>query len=312
MKRIVLLMTALLLMCSAASAQSILGRLGRTVRNAAEESINRQVEKTVSDAVDAEFDKAREKQRKKAEEAAAETQRQLDSLAEAGVEIEVDADEVKEEPAAKEEPAKVMPANAEYAAYAKSHGIWFCDKPGAKLHYVQKDADGRQTNEVYYTIKDVKKEGAKTVVSYDMLIPALGGDPIGCSVRSEGGWFYADPRSVTGQVGKNMNIKGNTPIMPERPSAGLKLEDCTVTIESMSTTANYTNIRFTKNEQITTDAGTFDCWCLEYTTVSKMAFIKATTQNEQWFAKGVGVVKYVMKDKNGNIQSIQELDKIEK
>ena len=145
-----------------------------------------------------------------------------------------------------------------------------------------------------------------------MRIPALGEDPIECSVRSEGGWFYADPRSVTGQVGKNMNIKGNTPIMPEKPSSGLKLQDCTVVIESMSTTANYTDIKYTGSEQITTPAGTFDCWCLEYTTVSKVAFIKATTKNEQWFAKGVGVVKYVMKDKNGNVQSVQELDRFEK
>ncbi len=310
-------MTALLLLCGSASAQSVLGRLGRTVRNAAENSINRQVEKTVSDAVDAEFDKARERQRQKAEEAAAETRRQLDSLAEAGVEI--DADELKEEaekpeakPEAKEEAAIVMPANSEYAAYARSHGTWFCDKPGAKLHYVQKDADGKQTNEMFYTIKDVKKEGSKTVIFYDMLIPALGGEPIDCSVRSEGGWFYADPRSVTGQVGRNMDIKGNTPIMPEKPSAGLKLQDCTVTIPSMSTTANYTGVQFTRNEQVTTPAGTFDCWCLEYTTVSKVAFIKSTTTNEQWFAKGVGVVKYVMKDKSGKVQSVQELDKFEK
>ena len=43
-----------------------------------------------------------------------------------------------------------------------------------------------------------------------------------------------------------------------------------------------------------------------------MAFVKATNLNEQWFAMGVGVVKYVMKDKKGNVPSVQELVKIEK
>lgn len=316
MKRILFVLATLLLLCGSASAQGMLGRLGRSAINAVENSVNRQVEKTVSDAVDKEFDKVRENQRKKAEEAAAETQRQLDSLAQAGVEI--DADELNEnsgkeaaKPEAKAEEVVRMPANAEYESYARSHGTWFCADKGAKLLYEQMDGDGKKTNEAQYTITDVKRDGSKTVISYDMLIPALSSDPMKCAVTSEGGWFYTDARSM-GQVGKDLSIKGNAPIMPEKPSAGLKLQDCTVTIESLATTANYKNIRFTKNEKVTVPAGTFDCWCLEYEVVSKVAILKATSKCEQWFAKDVGVVRYVIKNSKGDVHSVQELVKIEK
>ena len=115
-----------------------------------------------------------------------------------------------------------------------------------------------------------------------------------------------------GQMGSDLQVTGNAPILPENPVLGAKLENCTVSIASLATTMEYSDISFTKHEEITTEAGTFDAWCLEFKTNSKMAFIKATNLNEQWFAKGVGMVKYVIKDKKGKVQSTQELVKIEK
>ena len=192
------------------------------------------------------------------------------------------------------------------------NGTWFCSEPGTVLHYVSTDASGAQTNTFQYVITDVQKDGGKTVISYNTIIPTINASPTGCSVRSEDGWFYTDASASMGQMGSNLQVSGNAPILPENPSVGMKLDDCSVSIASLATTVSYSKISFTRHGDITTPAGTFDAWCLEFTTNSKMAFVKASNLNEQWFAKGVGVVKYVIKDKKGNVQSVQELVKIEK
>ena len=192
------------------------------------------------------------------------------------------------------------------------NGTWFCSEPGTVLSYVSSDASGAQTNSFQYIIKDVKKDGNATVISYDTVIPTVNAAPTGCTVRTEDGMFYTDASASMGQMGSNLQVSGNAPILPENPAVGQTLEDCSVSIASLATTVSYSKISFTRHEQITTPAGTFDAWCLEFTTNSKMAFVKAVNTNEQWFAKGVGVVRYVIKDKKGNVQSVQELVKIEK
>ena len=192
---------------------------------------------------------------------------------------------------------------------AAAQNTWFAKDAGTKLNYEQKDAAGKTQNSFTYTVTSCTTEGGKTVISYDMLVPVLN-KTISCNVWSEDGWFHSD---AAGSMGSDLKVTGNVPMMPENPSAGQKLEDCTVSIESLATKAEYTKVAVTKHEDVTTPAGTFDCWCLEYSTSTTMPFIKAVVNNtEQWMAKGVGVVKTVVKDKKGTVQSVTELVSIEK
>lgn len=195
-------------------------------------------------------------------------------------------------------------------AYAQK--TWFCSDPGTVLSYVTTDAAGTQTNSFQYIITDVKKDGKKTVISYDTVIPTVTAAPTGCTVTYEDGLFYTDASASMGQMGASLQVSGNAPVLPDNPSVGMKLEDCQVSISSLATTVDYTDISFTRHEQITTPAGTFDAWCLEYKTNTKMAVMKVQNLNEQWFAKGIGVVKYVIMDKKGKVQSTQEIVSIEK
>ena len=195
---------------------------------------------------------------------------------------------------------------------AGAQSTWFCTEVGTKLHYVQTDGAGKQTSSYQNIVKDVAKEGGKTVITYDVYMPVLDRTSEGCQVWTDGKSFYTDAAASMGQIGSGLEVKGNAPVLPEKPSAGAKIEDCSVTIESLATTVKYSNIRFSREEEITTPAGAFVCWCLEYDTDSKMAFIQSSNKNEQWYAKGIGIVKYVMKDKKGKVQSVQELVQIEK
>ena len=113
-------------------------------------------------------------------------------------------------------------------------------------------------------------------------------------------------------MGNDLSVSGHAPIIPENPSVGMKLADCTVVIPGIATTADYSDVRISKHEKISVQAGTFDAWCVEYTTVAKVAFLKNTTTTEQWMAKDVGIVKTVTKDRKGKVQSVAELVKISK
>lgn len=194
---------------------------------------------------------------------------------------------------------------------AAAQSTWFAKDAGTKLGYEQKDADGKVTNSFSYIVTSCEKDGGKTVINYDMIVPILD-KPVSAFVWTEGGMFHSDAAGSLGSVGSDIKVSGNAPIIPENPTIGAKLENCSLSVESLATTADYSNIRFTKHEEITTAAGTFDCWCLEFDTATKMAFIKAITKTEQWMAKDVGVVKTVVKDKKGGIQSVTELVSVEK
>ncbi len=198
---------------------------------------------------------------------------------------------------------------------ASAQQTWFCSDPGTKLNYVYKDAKGKTTGDgFHYIIRDVTKDGGKTTITFDAIVFGKDGpaqDPVGCKVWSADGYYHTDVRSALGQYGSAFSAKGHGPIIPENPSVGEELDESTITMEALATTANYNNVRITKHEEITTDAGTFDCWCLEYTINAKVAIIKTETKTAMWLAKGVGVVRQVDMDKKGKVTKITELASIE-
>lgn len=189
---------------------------------------------------------------------------------------------------------------------------WFCSQTGTKLTYEKKDAKGAASGPGFqYIITGCKSEGAKTVVSFDVVVPGLA-NTTGCSVWTEGGLFHTDAAASLGQFNGELAAEGNSPVLPENPVIGEELAECNVTISSLMLSCDYSKIKFTKQESITVPAGTFDCWCLEYDTTAKVMGLKAQNHTQQWIAKGIGDVKVVVSDKRGRVVSSQELVKIEK
>ncbi|MBO4670911.1 MAG: hypothetical protein J5640_03615 [Bacteroidales bacterium] len=337
MKRLTLVLLVLCLAGASAGAQGgILGRIGREARRSTERAVGRAVDNAVNKAVDKAVDQAVEKAAEKAVENAAK---------DSGVEVEVDRGAVKDAPAKEQQAARQQPAaegtwncpacgatgnTGRYCDDCRAknpalkdepdeveefkpglHSTWFCNDVGTTLSYEQTDGEGKSTNSFQYVIKDRSRKGGKTEITYDMIVPILSGPVEGC-VWAADGWFHADAASSMGQVGKDLKVSGHAPVIPDSPVIDARLKDCTVKIESMGTVSDYSDVRFTRHEKITTPAGTFDGWCLEYTNTTKMAFIKTVTTTEQWMAKDVGVVRTVVKDRKGKVQSTTELVKIEK
>ena len=201
-----------------------------------------------------------------------------------------------------------------FSAFASAQ-TWFCTEPGTRVSYIQKDAIGApQNGSVQYAIRDVVRDGSQTTITYDVTVADKSGASVphpGCIARTDGKAFISDAGAIMGQFDKSLDIKGSAPAIPETPVIGEKIADSSISIESLMADASYTNIRFTKHEQITTLAGTFDCWCLEYDVRANVAFIKVDTKVEQWMAKGVGDVLVVTK-KGGKVQNVKELVNIVK
>ena len=339
MKRLTLILLVLCLAGASAGAQGgLLGRIGREARRSTERAVGRAVDNAVNKAVDKAVDQAVDKAVEKAVENASQ---------ESGVEMEVDRGTKTDAPAAQQTQQNQQPQPAAEGTWncpacgatgntgrycddcrAKNpalkdepedveefkpglHSTWFCNDVGTTLTYEQTDSEGKSASTCQYIIKDRSRKGGKTEIAYDMIVPVLK-DPVSCCVWSADGWFHVDAASSMGQLGKDMSIKGHAPVLPESPSIDAKLKDCTVKIESMGTVSDYSDVRFTKHEKITTPAGTFDAWCLEYTNTTKMAFIKTVTTTEQWMAKDVGVIRTIVKDRKGKVQNTTELVKIEK
>ena len=324
----------MLLVCGTADAQGILKSIGRSVgnsiRRSTEQAVDRAIDKAVDQAVDKAVDKAMD-----------EISKEVDEASEGNAEVErpsreepAQAKPAKEEPAADgwtcpkcgakgqkgrycedcgtKDPALAAEVDAEEPFNPGAHSTWFCNDVGTVLSYETTDAEGKSTNVYDYEITGRERRGGKTTIKFEMAIPGLSSDPVECSVWSAEGWFHTDARTLMGQMGDDLSASGHAPILPENPSVGMKLKDCTVTLPGIATTADYSDVRLSKHEKISVQAGTFDAWCLEYTTVAKVAFIKNTTTTEQWMAKDVGVVKTVTKDRKGKVQTVTELIKIQK
>ena len=114
-----------------------------------------------------------------------------------------------------------------------------------------------------------------------------------------------------------VDISGTNLILPNSLSSGQTLPDSNMLMNvkmtpiNMKMTVNITNRKVEGMEEITTPAGTFECYVLSYDQESKMG-IKVRGSAKQWLAKDVGMVKQETYNKKGKIIGKSLLTKFEK
>ena len=196
-------------------------------------------------------------------------------------------------------------------AGAAAQDTWFCGEAGTKLSYVKKEAKSGAESGYCYIIKDKVVADGRTTISFDVVIP---GQPVAgrCSVWSENGLFHSDASASLGQFGEGLTARGNSPVLPENPTAGAALQDCSISIDALMLTSEFKKVHFTKEEEISVPAGTFKCWCLEYDIIDTVMGLKARNHVKQWLAKGVGEVKTVTQDMGGRVVAEKVLKEIAK
>lgn len=106
-------------------------------------------------------------------------------------------------------------------------------------------------------------------------------------------------------------MSGEVQGIPHYPEVG-KLPDyefqCKFSIMSMK--VNGKDRRVVGKESIQTPAGTYDCFIVEETMITKFMLMKEVERTKSWYAYGIGLVKEITYDKNGKLISTMTLDEI--
>lgn len=109
--------------------------------------------------------------------------------------------------------------------------------------------------------------------------------------------LYVDSEQMSGYQDMDTEVEATNLEMPMSPVAGQDLGDGSVTVKigtggvnMFTLTVNVTDRKVDAIEEITTDAGTFECVKISYTVTTKM-LVKVERQVIEWYAKDVGVVK---------------------
>jgi len=106
--------------------------------------------------------------------------------------------------------------------------------------------------------------------------------------------------------GMDMDISGTNVILPNTLTIGDSLPDATMNMAmdmsgiKMNIDVAMTDRKVVAREDLTTPAGTFDCYVIEYTSNVKMG-INKKSKAKQWIAKGVGLVKFEDYNKKGKL-----------
>ncbi|MFT6796387.1 MAG: hypothetical protein ACJART_001528 [Maribacter sp.] len=200
---------------------------------------------------------------------------------------------------------------------------------GTSFQYTNYDKKGKTEGVLNYTISSVTDNGSSTTATFDMkFVDKKGKDVFNSNynITCENGVIRIDYKSLFPsqmmqqytEMGIEMDITGTDIEIPNDLSVGQDLADANVSIAmsmsgiKMNTTVNQTNRKVEKKESITVAAGTFDCYLVTETNISKTMGANIEMNTKQWLAEGVGMVKQESYKKNGNLMSRMELTKFSK
>lgn len=177
---------------------------------------------------------------------------------------------------------------------------------GAKLEYTSYDSKDKITGSSIQTIKDLEETGGVTsalieVQSFDKKGKDLGSKEY--TVKCENGVYsvdmksFMDPATLAAYEGMDIKVNSDNLQIPANLNIGDELGDGKLEIvvysegiKIMGMLTEITQRKVDSKEEITTEAGTFDCYKITYTITVKTMF-SVRMEAAEWIADGVGTVK---------------------
>jgi hypothetical protein len=195
--------------------------------------------------------------------------------------------------------------------------MYYPDKENTQMEYKQYDKKGGLSGSSVQKITSIKKSAGSTEVavsseSFDAKGKSLG--TANLKARCEGGIFYIDMSNYLNQQSTDaykdmqMTVEGGNLEMPSGLKAGdvLKDGDLKMSFSSggmnvMNISVSITNRKVEAVENLTTPAGTYECYKISYDIATKM-MISVKMKGVEWYSKGVGMVKSETYSKDGKLQ----------
>lgn len=110
--------------------------------------------------------------------------------------------------------------------------------------------------------------------------------------------------------GSELKLPAELEVGQELPEAETSMEVSSGGMKIMTTTIRVYNRKVEAREELTTTAGTFDCYKITYDMDVK-TIIKQKVSAAEWWAPGVGIVRSESYKKNGKLTGYSELTKFE-
>jgi hypothetical protein len=140
---------------------------------------------------------------------------------------------------------------------------------------------------------------------------------VGCT---DGKFYMSMDNLVNKSMYKDMevNVTSDQMEIPSSPTVGMSLPDgqMTMSVSSqgmpmMNMTIKVSNRKVAAIENITTTAGTFECYKITYD-VTTTSFVNVTTKSVEWYCKETGSVRSETYDSNGKLLGYSVLSKFSK
>lgn len=189
---------------------------------------------------------------------------------------------------------------------AQNCTLYYPEETGTKLKYTTYDAKDRITASSTQVIKDIyENEGVLSILietqSFDKKGKDLGTNEY--NIICENGVFKVDMKSYMDAAtmaayedneieisGNNLEIPANLNVGDELPSGRLNISIYSNGTRIMGMSTALTERKVEAKEEVTTEAGTFNCYKISYTmTVSTMFSVRVEAID--WISEGVGNVK---------------------
>ncbi len=186
-----------------------------------------------------------------------------------------------------------------FAVGMYAQDAYYCLRQGAELIYRSTDAKGRETGTTTIVIKAVTGSDGnyELVQTNEISLSKLDlGKPVAVSVSIKDNNI---PVAILNGLAYEFTEIG--PSIPSTLSVGQELECGTIEWEVMGIKSSHTvtSHKVVAQEEITTPAGTYDCFVVEQKYTMKSGFAKSEGVNKVWYAKGIGAVKTENYDKKG-------------
>ena len=187
---------------------------------------------------------------------------------------------------------------------------------GANFQYTNYNKKGKEEGQINYTVTNVESSGDNVSATMQMeFVDKKGNTYISdYNMACEGNVVKIDFKSLMNeqmlsQMGDvEMDISGTDVELPNSLSVGQELPDANMQLKmkmggaiNMKTNVETINRQVEKQENVTTPAGTFDCYVVYSETKTKMMMTNQTFPSRTWLAEGVGVVKQESYNKKGKL-----------
>jgi hypothetical protein len=213
------------------------------------------------------------------------------------------------------------------ALFAQDCTMYFPQEVGSLREMTNYDKKDRVTGKIVQKITDKDVSGDDVSLSVETIIYDEDDNEFNRSEANIGcidGTFKISMEDYLGEMleayeSMDIQMQGDNLVIPAKLKKGDELPDGVMNIQVQSSGITIVNMdvsvrnrKVLDREEITTDAGTFDCYKISYDTESKTRMITVNTSGIEWLAPGIGVVKTESYNKKGKLTGYSVLTSLDK